>query len=178
MLQDDIDFSVETAEEKYITFKLRINLKDGALFMEIDITANSNEHVEALPGLVYEQYMLEPELDMGSIELIKKKGSCLLAPGETFECNLVSNGSILQVTLSGHETVEDPINQEPLAYLANEVDNAYGSMDEKEEDRVSVESIDIEQENGKDESGYNSGERYPTMDIYDPCAHFEIDNDY
>ncbi|KAJ2059887.1 hypothetical protein GGI17_004089, partial [Coemansia sp. S146] len=137
-----------------------------------------NESIESLPGLVYEQHMTELELNIGSTVSIRKKGPCLLAPGESFECNSVSDGSILRVNLIGDEAGEDPIKQDPLADLTNDVDSAYGSVDEEEVDKASAKSIDIGQDSGKDEPGYNSGDHYRPIDVYDPCAYFDDDDDY
>ncbi|KAJ2828322.1 hypothetical protein FBU31_002945 [Coemansia sp. 'formosensis'] len=186
MLQDDMNYEVDINREvettEYVDFYLEVVVSDGPI-KKIKLTTDSSAYVEVLGQLVNDYYGEKLELDIKSIAVIEKRGPRFLFPKSSFKSNYISNGSTLRVTLTELAPEEDGDSgygsavEEPLADLENDGDSGYGSVVEEESKKLSVVSINIEQESDKDESDDNMRYYDRSKYYYDPADYYE-DDDY
>ncbi|KAJ2447380.1 hypothetical protein GGF42_005456 [Coemansia sp. RSA 2424] len=114
---------------------------------------------------------MDINIDFANIVHVGKNKTIKLDPKQSFECNLVKNDSILQVTVVYDEQefdIEDPIVEDPFFEPEKEVVIEYDSY----EDEVTSNTSD-------DLADDDFGGRYEDNDIYKPDDFYhDIDNDY
>ncbi|KAJ1656149.1 hypothetical protein GGF38_004633, partial [Coemansia sp. RSA 25] len=110
-------------------------------------------------------------IDFANILHVGKNKTSKLDPGQSFECNLVKNDSVLQVTVVYDEQefdIEDPIVEDPFFEPEKEVVIEYDSYEDEVNSNTSADLADDD-----------FGGRYEDNDIYKPDDFYhEIDNDY
>ncbi|KAJ2509223.1 hypothetical protein IWW47_000113 [Coemansia sp. RSA 2052] len=172
MFQEDDKFAERQVKENYITLYVDIRTEPNVPGKTVRITADASEHVGELPNLIKAQHRdVDINIDFANILHVGKNKTSKLDPGQSFECNLVKNDSVLQVTVVYDEQefdIEDPIVEDPFFEPEKEVVIEYDSYEDEVNSNTSADLADDD-----------FGGRYEDNDIYKPDDFYhEIDNDY